>query len=200
MDEKKNVNKVIELIARLSIDRSSQVFSKMVKAGARIVLDRVYVADISQVTENMEKSNTECIGALIDLEGDAPFKFLVMIDAKDVLILTDLFLQREIGTAKEHDVYTMSCVQEVGNILASAITNVFAHDFQMNLKPTPPQVLFDYQGTIFSEYLMNVGSKSNEVFIIESQFSIVNHNINCGMFITPLDGSLNTLSYLTNVT
>ena len=197
MDEYQKIDRALKLIAQLSIDKSSQLLSKIVKSGAAIKLENVYYADISKVTEQfMSKENDEVVGSFIDLVGDAPFKFLFYVTVSDSLLLTDLILQRELGSTKEFDMYASSAVQEIGNILASAITNVFAGDFQIAMKPSPPTVVHDFASTIFQEYIMSAASEKNEILIIESIFSIVKHDVQCQMFILPVENSENILSYI----
>ena len=198
MADQSKANNAVALIARLSVDKSSRMLSKFVKSGARIDVERAYVADITEVTKNVLAENDEVVGAFIDLIGDAPFKFLFFVNIKDSLILTDLILRRPFGTAKEFDVYASSSVQEIGNILASAISNVFATDFQIVMKPSPPQVVHDFAGTLFEEYLMEVAQEKNDIFFIETKFVVVEHDIRCHMFIVPMHGSENVLNSIAN--
>lgn len=196
MSDTANVNKAVKMIANLSIDAASRVLSKMVKAGATIELEKAYVADISEVTSKVTSEADEVVGAYIDLVGDAPFKFLFFVRPEDSMILTDLMLQKEIGSTNELDIYTRSVVQELGNVLASAVTNVFAKDFEIKMKPTPPIMIHDYAGTVFEEYIMQSGVERNELFVIESRFCIVSQDLKCYMFIVPMEGSETVLSYL----
>jgi len=191
-----NIDRAVTLIAKLSIDKSSQAFSKVVKTGARIEMEKAYVANISEITVEACKEECEVVGAFIDLAGDAPFKFLFYVRAEDSMVLTDLMLRREIGTTKTCDIYTNSAVQEIGNILASAISNVFSADFDITLKPTPPTVVHDYAGTIFEEYLMDIAVQKNEILIIESRFCVVKNNIKCSMYLLPYPGSEKVLNYV----
>jgi len=188
------ISKVIELIAQLSVDKASQVLSKMVKAGARIVLEEAYVVNISEATEKINAEGGEVMGAFVNLVGDIPFKFLFYADAPDALVLTDLILQKKVGTTNEFNLYVNGTIQEMGNIMASAVCNVFASDFQINMKPSPPEVVHDFVGTIFEECIMEVASQKDEVFIIESKFCVVKSDIKCNMFILPMPGSEEALN------
>jgi chemotaxis protein CheC len=191
----KDVHYVLRLVAKLSIDKASQVLSKMVKAGSRIDLEKVYLADISQATENViANEQGDVVGAFVDLIGDIPFKFLFYVDSKDSMMLTDLILRRPDGATKAIDVYTMSAVQELGNILSSAITNVFASDFQVAMKPSPPKMVHDYASTIFQEYIMDAAAEQNEILIIESVFRVVKLDIKCRMFLLPKSDAQKTLA------
>ena len=191
----KDVHYVLRIVAKLSIDKASQVLSKMVKNGARIDLEKVYVADISKITEEVIAAETgDVVGAFVDLVGDIPFKFLFYVDAKDSMVLSDLILRRKEGTTKEIDMYTLSAVQELGNILSSAITNVFASDFQVTMKPRPPVVVHDYASTVFQEYIMDAAADQNEILMIESTFCVVRMNIKCRMFLLPKSDAQKTLT------
>ncbi|MBF0331263.1 MAG: chemotaxis protein CheC [Candidatus Omnitrophica bacterium] len=191
----KDVHYVLRLVAKLSIDKASQVLSKMVRAGSKIELEKVYLADISKATENVMASDRGAVvGAFVDLVGDIPFKFLFYVDSQDSMMLTDLILRRPDGATKAIDVYTMSAVQELGNILSSAITNVFASDFQVAMKPTPPKMVHDYASTVFQEFLMDAATEQNEILMIESTFRVVKVDIKCRMFLLPKNDAQKTLA------
>lgn len=196
MSENYEIDKAVSLIAKLSIDKSSQAFSKIVKTGAKIEMERAYMADISEATAKASYEDDAVVGAFIDLKGDAPFKFLFYVKTNDSLTLTDLILRKDIGTTKEFSLYSQSAVQEIGNVLASAISNVFAADFDIDLKPTPPTVVHDFAGTIFEEYLVDIAAEKNEVLIIESKFCVVSNDIKCSMFLLPYPGSEKVLKYI----
>ncbi len=195
MDESQQVQRALQLIANLSIDKASQVLSKSIKVGAKIELENVYVADISKATEAIMVSDEgDVVGAYVDLVGDMPFKFLFYVAAEDSLTLTDLMLRKELGTTKKFDIYVTSTVQELGNILASAVTNVFASDFQIKMRPSPPKVVHDYASTVFGEYIMEAAADLNEILMIESQFRVVRMNIKCRMFLLPTGDTQKTLA------
>lgn len=198
MVEKTKIDKAIKLIAQLSIDKSSQVLSKMVKTGASIDMENAYMADITEVTAQIMGEYDEVVATVIDLVGDAPFKFLFMVTLPGSFVFTDLMLRKEIGTTKEFDIYTSSAVQEIGNILASAITNVFSTDFQIALKPSPPIVLHDFAGAVFQEYIREAAEDKNEILIIESKFRVVRVDLKCHMFILPVKNSEKILSFIAN--
>jgi chemotaxis protein CheY-P-specific phosphatase CheC len=196
-DNSSNINKAFQLIAQLSIDKASQVLSKMIKVGAKIELQNVFMSDITAATEDvMEKDNCEVVGALVDLIGDAPFKFLFYVDQADSLVLTDLILRKEIGTSKEYNLYTQSAIQELGNVISNAVANVFSTDFDIALRPAPPTVLHDFAGIIFQEYLIASVGERNEVLIIESLFRVISQDIKCRMFLLPTSDSDQFLSHL----
>ena len=197
----KDVHYVLRIVAKLSIDKASQVLSKMVRNGAKIDLEKVYVEDISSITEKIILSETgDVVGAFVDLVGDIPFKFLFYVDAKDSMTLCDLILRRPEGTTRTVDPYTLSAVQELGNILSSAITNVFASDFQVSMKPRPPVVVHDYASTIFQEYIMDAAADQNEILMIESLFQVVRMNIKCRMFLLPKSDAQKTLANIIGFT
>lgn len=198
MDNTVKINKAIKLVAQISIDKASQVLSKLVKTGARIEIQNAFVTDLSSVTSRVSKENAEIVGALIDLVGDAKFKFLFFVKLQDSFLLADLMLRRDPGTTTDLDIFATSAVQEVGNILASSISGVFASDFGINLRPTPPLVINDFAGAVFQEFIVSSVAQKNEVMMIESRFNVVKNDINCHMFILPMGDSEKILSYIAN--
>lgn len=194
------IDRALKLVANLSIDKASQVLSKMIKVGAKIEVEGVFLEDITKATERIMHADTgDVVGAFVDLVGDLPFKFLFYVDANDSLTLSDLILRRELGTAKKMDIYVTSSVQELGNVLASAITNVFASDFQIKMKPTPPLVVHDYASTVFGEFIMEAAAEQNEILMIESMFRVVRLNIKCRMFLLPKGDAQKELASIVGV-
>lgn len=189
MHERPKISKALELVAQLSIDNASRVFSKMVKTGARIELVRADVVRIDEVSEKINAEDREVMGAFIDLEGEAPFKFLFYTDALNSLTLAELMLRKERESMKDFEVYARSAVQEIANILASSVANVFSLDLAIRIKPTPPMVVHDFVGAIFAEYIMSAASQGDDILMIESKFCIVRHDIRCHMFVFPMKGS-----------
>lgn len=179
-------NKLFEMVIKLSIDRASQVLSKTVKCGCQIELESIDLVDVSLATENvMAEESSEVIGSIIALEGDINCDFLFMIKTTDAVVFTDLLLSREVGTTKEVDVYTMSTIQEIGNILSSCVSNVFSKDFGKDVLPSPPQMMNDFKGTVFSTFAMNSALKNDEIYLVRTKFFAVRTQVACEMFLVP---------------
>ncbi|MFC1856031.1 chemotaxis protein CheC, partial [Thermodesulfobacteriota bacterium] len=178
--------KILELISKMSMDKASQVFSKTIKAGSRIEIARLRKVDITQISEELEGEDKEVSGAIVQLTGDTPTKLLFMINLDGALTLTDLYLRRNIGETKDFDIFVESTIQEIGNILASSIANVFVKDFNIELSPEPPLVINDYSSSIFNTLLMEEAYSGNdEIILVETKFFIVKMSIDCNLILLP---------------
>ncbi len=177
--------KILEIMSRLSIDRASRALSKSLRTGARISLSKVFVADLSETTEKMNEDQREMISVMVDFKGNEGCRLLFMLPLEGSLILTDLFLRQRIGTSKECDVFTESAVQELGNILASHISNALVSDFNAKLIPQPPRVHNDYAGVIFSNLVLEQGMVNDSILLIETIFEISGSKLECYLFLVP---------------
>ena len=193
------IDRLLKTVAEQSIDKSSQVLSKMLNCDAHIDLKKIAFEDVTVVTQEINEQSRPVIAASIDLVGDAPFRFLFWVAVDDAYKLTDLFLCQEVGTTKEFDEYTSSTVQEIGNIISSAVTNVFVANFQVAMKPEPPVVIRDYSGSIFEEFVMAAAMDRNELLLIESRFQIAQCEMDCRMYLLPLAKSDEKLSFAADV-
>ena len=99
------------------------------------------------------------------------------------------------GTSKEFDELTEGTVQEIGNILASAIGNSFASDLGSTLLPTPPQVICDFAGTIFTQLIFEESIDNDRILLTETKFKLCDTEIDCYFFLLP---DSNTLEELLN--
>lgn len=189
------VNRAIRLIAEQSIDKASQSLSKMLKAGAAIELKRIDMVDISDITADLGRMEEAVIGSFVDLVGDAPFRFLFFVETQGAFMLTDLLLRKPAGTFKSFDMYVSSTIQEIGNILASAVANTFSAHYQMSLQPAPPQVFNDFAATLFQELIFEAAMEENKVLLMESRFEVVKNNLPCRIFFIPMPGSYKILEF-----
>lgn len=177
--------RVINIIFGLGIDRASRALSKALKAGAKIEMEKTAIADISDVTEQMNNNPQEMSGALVNLEGDMPLKLLFLIPLTGIFKLADLFMRKPIGTTTEFNEFTESVVQEVGNILASSISNVIVSDFGAKETLSSPVVMSDFAGTIFSMFIMEEAMLTDSLLLIETRFEISRVQLECHLFLLP---------------
>lgn len=177
--------KVLEIMSRLSIDRASRALSKSLRTGAKISLSKVYIADFSETTEKMNEDQREMISVFVNFKGNEGCKLLFMLPLEGSLTLTDLFLRQPVGTSKIYDAFTESAVQELGNILASHISNALVSDFNATLIPQPPQVHNDYAGVIFTNLVLEQGMTDDKLLLIETIFEISSSKLECYLFLVP---------------
>ena len=110
-------------------------------------------------------------------------------------MLTDLLLKNEPGTTLQVNEYVSSTIQEIGNILATAIANTFTGNFQISFKPTPPVVFNDYAATLFEDLILQAAAEDNKILLIESKFEIKKINLPCRIFVIPLPGAYKILEF-----
>jgi chemotaxis protein CheC len=173
----------LDIIIKIGIDNASRAFSKTIKHGALIELVRTELVDISEITEEMNNDFREMAGAMLQLKGALKGKLLFMIPFDGALVLQDYYIRSPQGTSKEFDEYTEATVQEIGNILASSISNSLALDFGSSVLPTPPQVICDFAGTIFSSLILEEGIVHDKILLVESKFKIYQTEIDCYFFL-----------------
>lgn len=133
----------------------------------------------------MNEDQREMISVMVNFKGNEGCKLLFMLPLEGSLILTDLFLRQRIGTSKECDVFTESAIQELGNILASHISNALVSDFNAQLIPQPPQVHNDYAGVIFTNLVLEQGMIDDKLLLIETIFEISGTELECYLFLVP---------------
>ena len=177
--------KVVEIMSRLSIDRASRALSKILRTGAMISLSKAYIADLSETTEKMNDDLREMTGVMVDFKGNVGCKLLFMLPVNGSFVLTDLFLRQPAGTTKEYNEFTESVIQELGNILASHISNALVSDFDATLVPQPPHVHNDYAGVLFSNLVLEQGMLDDKLLLMETKFEICNTELECYLFLVP---------------
>ena len=185
MDITQDNMKVVEIMSRLSIDRASRALSKILRTGAMISLSKAYIADLSETTAKMNDDLREMTGVMVDFKGNVGCKLLFMLPVNGSFILTDLFLRQPAGTTKEYNEFTESAIQEIGNILASHISNALVSDFDATLVPQPPHVHNDYAGVMFSNLVLEQGMLDDKLLLMETKFEICKTELECYLFLVP---------------
>ncbi len=182
--------RILDIVVKIGMDKASRTFSKTIKHAALIELVKTELMDISEITEEMNNDFREMVAAMLSLEGTLNGKLLFMAPLDSALILQDFYMGEPQGTSKEFDEYTEGTIQEIGNILASAIGNSFASDLGSVLLPTPPQVVCDFAGVIFSSLIFEDGVDNDKILLTETIFKILGAEINCYFFLLPELNSL----------
>ena len=177
--------KTLDILIKKSIDNTSCRFSKTIKRDVLIELVKTELVDISKITEEMNNDLREMAASTLRLEGTFNGKLLFMIPLDGALALQDFYMQQPPGTSKEFDEFTEGTVQEIGNILASSIGNSFASDLGSELLPTPPHVLCDFAGTIFTSLIFEDGMDTDKILLTETKFSLHDTEIDCYFFLLP---------------
>lgn len=177
--------KILDIIVKIGIDKASQKFSKTIKHPALIELTKTFLVNISEITEEMNNDLREMVASILRLEGSLNGKLLFMVPLEGALLLQDYYMQQTPGTSKEFDEFTEGTVQEISNILASAIGNSFSSDLGASLLPTPPQVICDFAGTIFSLFIYEDGIDNDTILLTETKFKLHNTELDCYFFILP---------------
>ncbi|MBT5306462.1 MAG: hypothetical protein HON76_15545 [Candidatus Scalindua sp.] len=189
--------RILDIVVKMGMDNASRTFSKTIKHAALIELVKTELMDISEITEEMNNDFREMVAAMLSLEGTLNGKLLFMAPLDSALILQDFYMGEPQGTSKEFDEFTEGTIQEIGNILASAIGNSFASDLGSALLPTPPQVVCDFAGVIFSSLIFEDGVDNDKILLTETIFKVLNTEINCYFFLLPelnsLEKALNKL-------
>lgn len=202
MEISKEHLKILDFIIKIGMDNVSRVFSKTIKRGALIEFLSTKLVDIMEITEEMNNDLREMVGAIIQLKGEFQGKLLFMIPFDGALLLQDLYLGSPEGTSKEFNELTEGTVQEIGNVLASSISNTLASDFGSTLLPTPPRAVYDFAGTIFSTLVLEGETDHDKILLIETRFKLYNTEIDCYFFLLPdintLEESLNKFEKLTS--
>ncbi len=177
--------RILDIIVKIGIDKASQQFTKTIKHPAIIELVKTSQVDISVITEEMNNDFREMVASMLRLEGSLNGKLLFMVPLEGALLLQDYYMQEPPGTSKEFDEFTEGTVQEIGNILASAIGNSFASDLGATLLPTPPQVVCDFAGTIFSLLIFEDGMDNDTILLTETKFKLHQTELDCYFFLLP---------------
>lgn len=180
----KHLNR-LHVIIDMSIDRASRILSKTLKTAAVIKITNTSLCNACAISEKLNEDEREMVASQILLHGTGNGKVLFMVEKQFALILKDLYLQESVGTTTHYDAYAESTIQEIGNVVAGAISNSLAADLGLTILPTPPVVGCDYAGVIFSSMIMDDLLQDDELLLMDTLFEIMHYNFNCYFYFIP---------------
>jgi len=123
--------------------------------------------DLSEVPELLGGAEKEVCGIFFKLEGDIEGSIMFVLNSQSALNLVNLLMPREDATFDE---FTLSALQEIGNILSGSYISSLSGLTNLNVHISVPSLAIDMAGAILSVPAIQFGLMGDTILIIENQF------------------------------
>jgi len=153
-------------IGYIGAGHAANALSKMI--GSAIDTDLV-LATISPVTglpKSVGDRETLVTGVYLPIAGDIEGVTLVIFPQKSALLLADLLLERELGTAKSLDMMDESALKEVGNILSGSCLTALSGLLEMHLVEHVPILAQGMLGALIDNIAVQLGRRAEQTLIL----------------------------------
>ena len=169
---------------------ASRAMSKWLKRGVRLSTEGFVKVPLRDASRQGDGAEEEVVALRMDLSDQLHGHALLMMPKKTGMQLVDVLMQQPLGTCKDLDEMSRSCLMETGNIISGAFVNSWAKWLEITSEPAAPILLVDMHEAVFQSVLVEQARVSDEVFMAKAEFSMDGHWMDWQFFLLPTPSSL----------
>jgi len=153
-------------IGYIGAGHAANALSKMMGSTIDVELTLSSIFPITSLPKAVGNRETLVTGVYLPITGDVKGATLVVFPHKSALLLADLLLKREPGTAKRLDMMEESALKEVGNILAGSCLTALSYLLEIYLLEHVPTLAQGMLGALMDNVAVQLGRKAEQSLII----------------------------------
>lgn len=184
-----NINNVVldvlKEIGNIGAGNAATALAKMINKKVDMTVPKVNVMDFQEVPDMLGGAEAQVCGIYFKIEGDLEGTIMFLLSKESALTLIDLLMP---GMAKEEfDEFTLSALQEIGNILSGSYISSLSTLTNLKIHISVPSMAIDMAGAILSVPAIQFGMVGDKILIIENDFieSYENKSVQGYFFLIP---------------
>jgi len=158
---------VLREVGNIGAGNAATALAKMINKKVDMNVPKVNVMNLSEVPELLGGAEKEVCGIFFKLDGDIEGSIMFVLNSQSALNLVNLLMPREDATFDE---FTLSALQEIGNILSGSYISSLSGLTNLNVHISVPSLAIDMAGAILSVPAIQFGLMGDTILIIENQF------------------------------
>ncbi len=159
---------VLKEIGNIGAGNAATSLAKMINKKIDMEVPKVSILDFQDVPTLLGGEEVEVCGIFFKLEGDIDGTIMFLVDAANAHTLIELMMP---GMAKsEFDEFTLSALNEIGNILASSYISSLSGLTNLKIRISVPSLTIDMAAAILSVPAIQFGLIGDKILIIENDF------------------------------
>lgn len=185
----------LQEVANIGAAHAATALSTMLGARIMISVPQVHVMPLQDVPPVVSSQEEPVVAVLLQMLGDLTGRTLLVFPSVVAARLAGLLTQRDPGSDDRLDSLGESAISEVGNILSSAYMTALSEFLGMMLLPSPPTLTMDSSARVVVAAHQQSGSRSNQVFCVESELRLteIGERLRGFFLLLPDDASLNVM-------
>ncbi len=164
---------------------ASRAMSKWLKKGVRLTSEGFVSTPIGEVASSIGGEDEPIAAVHMPLMGDMSGHMLLTFPEHVALQFVDMMMMAPPGTATELDEIAQSCLQETGNIVASAYANSLAKWLELSFEPGVPTFAYDMAASLVEPLLEMVAAEYDEIFVANTEFLLDSQRLEWGLLLLP---------------
>jgi len=158
---------VLREVGNIGAGNAATALAKMINKKVDMNVPKVNVMDLPDVPDLLGGAEKEVCGIFFKLDGDIEGSIMFVLNTQSALNLVNLLMPREDATFDE---FTVSALQEIGNILSGSYISSLSGLTNLNIQISVPSLAIDMAGAILSVPAIQFGLMGDTILIIENQF------------------------------
>ena len=158
---------VLSEVGNIGAGNAATALAKMINKKVDMNVPKVNVLNLSEVPELLGGAENEVCGIFFKIEGDIDGSIMFLLSVESAFTLVDLLMPRE---EKTFDDFTISALQEIGNILSGSYISSLSGLTNLKIVISVPSIAIDMAGAILSVPAIQFGMMGDKILIIENQF------------------------------
>ncbi|NOS99857.1 MAG: hypothetical protein HOP29_04450 [Phycisphaerales bacterium] len=194
--EQPTINELPEALRTVAVNsahRASRALSKWFKHGVRLTCDGFESVPISELAASAGDPDDAVVAIHMPLAGDMLGDVLLTFPEKVALSLVDVMIGAPDGTSTQFGELERSCLQETGNIVASAFCNSLAGWLHLDVKPLAPIVTHDLAAAVIQPLLVAHAATGDEALAARTEFEFNDRHLDWSLILLPSAESMNTM-------
>ncbi|HBE80487.1 MAG TPA: CheY-P-specific phosphatase CheC [Firmicutes bacterium] len=181
---------VLKEIGNIGAGNAATALSQLISQKIEMTVPNVSIMPFGSVSDILGGAEREVAGVYLRVFGDAPSKIVFLFSVQEAYSLVDMILHCPAGTTQEFGDFEQSALKEIGNIMTGAYLHALTKLTGLHQLSSVPSFACDMVGAIMNTALTDLGMIGDYALLIETQFSLVEREINGHFFLVPDPGSL----------
>lgn len=165
--------------------QATAALSKWFNRGVRVSSDGFELVPLESLNAAIGDPERVVVAVRMPIEGEVTGEILLTMPEEVAMTLCDLLMQQPPGTTKSIGEMELSCVQETGNIVGSAMMNGLAGWLGLSASPGAPSVSHDMACAVVEPILIQQATEGDEVLLTRADFLMDKLWLEWGLFLLP---------------
>ncbi|HHH83526.1 MAG TPA: hypothetical protein ENL35_11145 [Chloroflexi bacterium] len=185
---------ILEIMAREGVKNAARGLSGMTGEQVAVEEPEAALVSFSELPNLVGGPEQEIVGIYLLIEGEMSGQIMLILPIDQALELTDLVLDRPIGTAKALSSMERSALAEVGNLTCSFFLNSISALTGLSARPSPPAVMIDMAGAILDIVVITAGGVGDHIIVLRASFTKGDREVQSQFWVIPESSVLTAIA------
>lgn len=181
---------ILREVINIGAGSGATALAQLLQRKISMTVPGVSILSLQDVAEAIGDRDEKVVGIFLRVDGLAPGNILFILSTESAMYLVDMLLNRALGTTRTIDKFSLSALEEMGNIVAGSYLNALWSFTQLRFFPSVPSIAVDMSEAMLDSALCQAGVFGDQVLFIETKFAEQERHLAGHFLFFPDPGSL----------